>query len=106
LTIWETATRCAAEFASTNLLNSGLRGVPVGTWANPLRANGLKPFFRARKPPVVKAPMHVILPLSRALHFPVAATPRYGQRSHNTHISNFRKPADEQNNDFMRFGGA
>ena len=55
--IWETATGCPAEFAGTKLLNSGLRGVLVGTWANALRANGLKPFFRARKPPVVKAPI-------------------------------------------------
>src|SRR5215475_13823868 len=34
LAIWETATGCPVEFASTNLLNSGLRGVPVGTWAS------------------------------------------------------------------------
>jgi hypothetical protein len=111
LAIWETATGCPAEFASTNLLdsgliNSGLRGVPVGTWANALRANGLKPFFRVRKPPLVTAPLYrsrrviwlregaftISARLSRALCASVCrcAMPfRYGQRSHNTHISKF-----------------
>src|SRR5215510_8452494 len=35
---------------------NGLRGVPVGTAANALRANGLRPFFQARNPPAVKSP--------------------------------------------------
>ncbi len=33
-----------------------LRGVPVGTAAKALRANGLRPFFRASAPVAVKMP--------------------------------------------------
>ena len=36
--------------------NSGLRGVPVGTAAKALRANGLRPFFKASAPDAVKIP--------------------------------------------------
>ena len=36
--------------------NSGLRGVPVGTAAKALRANGLRPFFRRSAPVAVKMP--------------------------------------------------
>src|SRR5262245_2851045 len=50
---------------------SGLRGVPVGTSAKALRANGLSPFFRASAPVAVKMPhltrsRRVICPEARA----------------------------------------
>jgi hypothetical protein len=36
--------------------NRGLLGVPVGTSAKALRANGLSPFLHSSSPPVVKIP--------------------------------------------------